>query len=138
MGLVDSRTGIEVIDRKGCLELLAADHVGRLAVLEGGAPLILPVNYALDGDQVVFRTAPGTKLDVTNHGAACFEIDHFERSSRAGWSVVVRGRLEEVTVRNRPRWDRIQALPDPWAEGEKAHVLALVPQTLTGRRVSAR
>lgn len=138
MGLVDARTGIEVIDRKACLELLGADHVGRLAVIEGGAPLILPVNYALDGEHLVFRTAPGTKLDVAHGGPACFEIDHFERKSRAGWSVVARGRLEEVTVRNRARWDRIQALPDPWAAGEKAHVLALVPHTLTGRRIRAR
>jgi len=36
MLLFDSRTGVEVIDRRGCLELLSANEVGRLAVIGGG------------------------------------------------------------------------------------------------------
>lgn len=132
----DNRTGIEVIDRAACLRLLGGDHVGRLGITEGASPLILPVNYALDGEHIVFRTAPGTKLDLANRTPACFEIDHFDRDARTGWSVVVRGLLEEVTEHEQDRWQRIQALPDPWAEGEKAHVLALVPTTITGRRVT--
>ena len=136
MAQVDGRTGIEIIDRDEALELLARDQVGRLAVSEGGAPLILPVNYALDGSDLIFRTAPGTKLDAVHHATrAAFEIDEFDAATRSGWSVVVRGRLEEVTRTDTERWERVQALPDPWAEGEREHVLALVPSSVTGRRV---
>ena len=33
-----------------CLALLRASRVGRLALVEGELPLILPVNYVRDGD----------------------------------------------------------------------------------------
>lgn len=139
MAQVDGRTGIEIIDRDEALELLARDQVGRLAVSEGGAPLIVPVNYALDGSDLIFRTAPGTKLDAVHHATrAAFEIDEFDAATRSGWSVVVRGRLEEITRTDTERWDRVRALPDPWAEGEREHVLALVPSSVTGRRLRPR
>jgi uncharacterized protein len=60
--MLDARTGLEVIDPDECRRLLAGDEIGRLAVADGGAPTVVPVNYVVDGDAVVFRTAPGTKL----------------------------------------------------------------------------
>jgi uncharacterized protein len=129
--MVDGRSGIEVLDRDQCLALLETDVVGRLAVVAGGAPAVFPVNYAMDSDAVVFRTAPGTKLD-----AGCFEIDFFDRDRRTGWSVVVSGRLEEVTAFDGSLSERVKALAvDPWAEGEKEHWLRLVPHVITGRSV---
>lgn len=130
--------GIEVIDRQECVDLLAGDEIGRLAVLEGGQPLIFPVNYGLDGDSVIFRTAAGTKLDAARRAPACFEIDGFDRETRCGWSVVVRGRLEEVTSLAGPVFERVQNLSEPWVRGERTHVLRLVPSVITGRRVAAR
>ena len=56
--LVDARTGLEVIDPDECRRLLAGDEIGRLAIINGATPAVFPVNYALDGDTVVFRTAP--------------------------------------------------------------------------------
>ena len=53
---------LRVLDRDQCLRLLAEDEIGRLAVIAGNTPAIFPVNYALDGDTIVFRTDPGTKL----------------------------------------------------------------------------
>ena len=131
-------SGVEVMDRSACLELLAADQIGRLAVLEGGQPLVLPVNYGLDGESVIFRTAAGTKLDAARRSPACFEIDGFDRPTQSGWSVVVRGRLEEVTTLHGPVFDRIRSLSEPWVEGERTHVLRLLPSVISGRRVSPK
>lgn len=132
---VDRRTGIEVLDRDQCLELLAADDFGRIGLDEGGHPLILPINYAMDGEDVVFRTAEGTKLDAARQ-PACFEIDEHDSEARTGWSVVVRGRLEEVTpAHHRELFDRVADLAKPWAEGEKPHVLRLVAESIQGRRI---
>ena len=131
-----ANTGIEIIDRDECLALLAADEVGRLAVLDGGRPLIVPVNYVLDGEDIVFRTAPGTKLDQGPRSPACFEIDGFDRPHRAGWSVVVSGRLDELTRYNGDLFARARNLPvHPWADGPKDHVMRLVPSTISGRRI---
>jgi nitroimidazol reductase NimA-like FMN-containing flavoprotein (pyridoxamine 5'-phosphate oxidase superfamily) len=136
MKVTDARTGIEHIDRDECLRLLAADEIGRLAVNDGSTPTIFPVNYRLDGEAIVFRTAPGTKLESGPRSPACFEIDRFDRTARAGWSVVVVGRLEEVTQYDARTFARVTDLPvDPWADNEKSHWMRLVPARITGRRV---
>lgn len=131
-----SNTGIEIIDRDECAALLRADEIGRLAILDGGRPLILPVNYLVDGDDIVFRTGPGTKLDQGPRAPACFEIDQFDRAHSSGWSVVVTGRLEEITTYRGALFDRANGLPvHPWAAGPKDHVMRLVPSSITGRRI---
>ena len=134
--LIDSRTSTQHLDRDECLALLRADVVGRIAVLDGTSPRIFPVNYVLDGEAVVFRSADGTKVDDGPRAEVCFEIDGFDREARTGWSVVVVGRLEEVTPYQSETWRRVQELPlDPWASGTKAHILRLQPTHISGRRV---
>jgi nitroimidazol reductase NimA-like FMN-containing flavoprotein (pyridoxamine 5'-phosphate oxidase superfamily) len=137
MRLIDPRTGIEVMDRDECLRLLEAEVVGRLAVVEDGRPVILPVNYAMDGERIVFRTADGTKLDaVVRGGAAAFEIDHTDRIYQTGWSVLVSGRAEVIT--DDRELERARALPlRPWSSHEKSNWVAIHPQTITGRRIVA-
>jgi uncharacterized protein len=132
----DTRTGIELLDREECVRLLAADEIGRLAINVGHAPTILPVNYRMDGDAVVFRSDPGAKLDFGARAPVSFEIDGFDRAARTGWSVVVSGRLDEVTRYDAETYDRVHALPvQPWAGGEKAHWVRIVPSRITGRRI---
>jgi uncharacterized protein len=135
MRLIDPRTGIEVMDREECLRLLEAEVVGRLAVVEDGRPVVLPVNYAMDGERIVFRTAQGTKLDAVVRGSAvAFEIDHTDRIYQTGWSVLVSGRAELVT--DHRELERARALPlRPWSEHEKSNWVAIHPQTVTGRRI---
>ena len=134
-----ANSGIELIDRDECLTLLAGDEIGRLAIIDAGRPLIFPVNYGLDGEDIVVRTAPGTKLEQGPRSPACFEIDGFDRPSRAGWSVVVTGRLDEVTPYHGHAFTRADSLElHPWAEGAKDHLLRLAPSSITGRRIRAR
>ncbi len=131
MALVDGRTGIEVIDRRECLRLLAAEDFGRVGLLDGGHPLILPVNYAMAGEYVVFRTGEGSKLDAVR-GPACFEIDGHDDGAHTGWSVVVRGRLEDVT--GDPAFADVA---QPWSfPDRKDHVLRIVATSIRGRRIT--
>lgn len=133
----DQRTGMEWLDREECLRLLAGDEIGRLAVNVGHAPTILPVNYRMDGEAVVFRTDAGAKLEFGSRAPVSFEIDAFDRGARTGWSVVVSGRLEEPTPYDADTFDRVHALPvEPWAGGDKSHWVRLVPSRITGRRIS--
>jgi nitroimidazol reductase NimA-like FMN-containing flavoprotein (pyridoxamine 5'-phosphate oxidase superfamily) len=133
---IDARTGLEVLDRDECLRLLAGDEVGRLAVVDGGAPVIFPVNYRLDGEAIVFRTTVGTKLDIGPRGPVAFEVDSFDRAARTGWSVLATGRLEVVTRFDPATYERVQDLPvEPWAGGDRPHWMRLVPSRITGRRI---
>lgn len=135
MLLIDDRTGLERLSSDECLELLRGTQVGRLAVVANARPLIFPVNYAMDGDAVVFRTAAGTKFDAAvREMAVAFEVDEFDRAARAGWSVVVTGRAEEVVSES--HLARLKNLPlRPWATGNKDHWLVIAGAEVTGRRI---
>jgi nitroimidazol reductase NimA-like FMN-containing flavoprotein (pyridoxamine 5'-phosphate oxidase superfamily) len=135
MRAVSRHSGIEIIDPDECRRLLAQDEIGRLAVVIGATPMILPVNYALDGDDIVFRTMPGSRLDV-GQGHAAFEVDSFDRVCHSGWSVLVTGHLEEVSWYQSRDMKRVEALPvEPWAPGERNLWLRLRPSFITGRIV---
>ena len=128
--------GAVILDRAQCVELLAGDDIGRLAVVVGGAPHIFPVNYVLDGECIVFRTDPGTKLHAAARAPACFEIDRFDHERRTGWSVVAHGQLHELMAYDGSTFKRLAAMDvTPWAAGEKAHWMRLIPSYFTGRRL---
>jgi nitroimidazol reductase NimA-like FMN-containing flavoprotein (pyridoxamine 5'-phosphate oxidase superfamily) len=135
MRLIDARTGIETLDRTVCLRLLRSHTVGRIAAVSGGRPIVLPINYAMDDEAVVFRTAAGTKLSAAVRGSlVAFEIDHTDPIWQSGWSVMVSGTAEEVidpTV-----LERLEQLPlRTWAPGAKDHWVRIAPEGLTGRRI---
>ena len=129
---------LEEIGRDECLELLSSQLMGRLAVADHGAypPHIVPVNFVLDGDQVVFRTNFGLKfqLSVLAEHSVSFEADEVDAEGHMAWSVVVQGRAELLAD------DDVAALPlapwlHPWAPGERAHWVRIVPYTVTGRKL---
>ena len=135
MRTVSRHSGIEVIDAEECLRLLAEEEIGRVAVVIGATPMILPVNYALDGDAIVFRTMPGSRLDI-GQGHAAFEVDCFDKVLKAGWSVLVTGHLEEVSWYQAKEMRRVQELAvTPWAGGDRNLWLRLRPSFITGRIV---
>jgi len=132
---IDTLTGMETLDSQECLSLLGSKTIGRVAVVDGYSPVVFPVNYVLDGSGIVFRVAEGTKLHSVGRANACFEVDEFDEESRAGWSVLAVGRLEELTSLD-PDFERVSRMPvHPWAEGHRPHLLRLVPSRVTGRRV---
>lgn len=137
MNVTDAHSGLVRLGRDECVELLAGQELGRLVVTEGGRPMIFPVNYAMDGDAVVFRTAPGTKLWASTRDLVAFEVDDVDRTARNGWSVVVHGVAHEVTAFDRPDLQaRVYGLPvHPWAPGEKPIFVRIVPTVITGRRI---
>lgn len=128
----------EVIDVDECMRLLATQSVGRLAVVAGRYPRIIPVNFALDQGIVVFRTGPGTKLDAAQHRNVAFEVDEVDLAGRSGWSVLVTGMAEVVTDRHSDEVvERSQGLAiDPFESGEKRHWVRILPDEVTGRRIT--
>ena len=130
---------IEVIERDECLRLLATQEVGRLGFITHGAVEVLPVNYALDGEAIVFATAIGTKLWAAEQADVAFEVDSTNPVVKAGWSVLVHGQAQEVTSLDAPDvLRRVKELSvQPWAGGDRPHLVRIVPRRITGRRVGA-
>ena len=114
-----------------CWELLSRYDVGRVAVnIPGDGPLVVPVNYVLDGHTVVFRSDSGTKIDALRIGPVSFELDQIYPASRTGWSVLITGVAYEATP------TEIGDLHvEPWADGDKLLFVRLIPRTVTGRRI---
>lgn len=130
---------IEELSQTECLRLLAAHQVGRIAVVVDGQPVILPVNYRTDDGTVVFRTDAGTKLRGAPMAQVAFEIDEIDESSHEGWSVLVEGVGQDITDTVDARSEELRVLPvSPWAPGDKAYWIKVVPRALSGRSLRRR
>jgi uncharacterized protein len=140
MELMDLNTGLAIIEREECFELLAGEEVGRLAVIVDGRPEIFPVNYVVHDDGVIFRTDHGTKLAGAIRGPVCFEVDHLDHHTRSAWSVILHGRAHHITSFDSPQSrDRTTRLaPRPWTATPKVHLVRVVPTTVTGRWINRR
>ena len=119
-----------------CLELLAGQTVGRVAWNAPDGPQVLPVSYALDVGNVVFRTSPyGALAQLRDRTNVAFEIDDIDAENGTGWSVVVRGTAQAVLqARHLERlWSSESTVP--WAAGTRNLFIAITPRTVTGRIV---
>ena len=125
------------LDRAESLRLLAAKKVGRLGFLHEGAPMIMPMNFTLADDRIVFRTlAHGTAARAIT-SAVAFEVDDIDDFLEAGWSVVVTGTAELLTEEELGRLHGGDA-PDPWAEGPRTLFVAIPIDQVTGRQLVPR
>ena len=130
-------SGLVVMDLDECLQRLRSEPVGRLGLVDRGEPVILPVNYALDGRSVVFRTAHGSKLAAAIMQApVCFEVDGWDTMDHSGWSVLVKGIADEVL--DDDEIARLAELPTrPWSHPElRVNWVRIMPEEITGRRVA--
>lgn len=119
---------LEEIPCDECLKLLRTMSIGRIAVAPpGGPPLVIPINYVIDGDDVVFRTDPGTKLDLLRGLPVSFQVDLIDPFHRTGWSVLIQGMAVETIP--------AEVDPRPWADGPKQHWIRITPGAITGRRL---
>ena len=125
----------ELAERE-CVELLASQVIGRVAVVVEDRANVFPVNYVLDNGYIVFRTDEGTKLDAARAGAVVtFEVDKSDPLYHTGWSVMVTGRLDAVTDPHELR--RVRALPVR-AWGRNGQQWPRMPITsISGRRINA-
>ena len=75
-----------------CLRLLASVPVGRVGFVADSEVVVLPVNHVVDGQDVIFRTAHGSKLSAAEgQNRAAFEADHYNEQTQASggacWSM---------------------------------------------------
>jgi uncharacterized protein len=128
------RNGLEVLERRECIRLLATTPVGRVAVTSGALPTVLPVNYRVIDGLVVFRTAPGSKLDAAALDAVvALEADAIDATAQQGWSVVVVGVARQVRDDEVDPVERSRIIP--WATGPGARLVAISTEMVTGRRL---
>lgn len=127
--------GLELLTEMDALALLAQGDVGRVGVTIAALPAIFPVNYGMVGGDIIFRTAPGTKLSAATSGTVvAFEVDDYDRATRSGWSVLVVGPSEVVHDLD-VSFKVLDAGIEPWAGGIRSSIVRIRPEIVTGRRI---
>jgi nitroimidazol reductase NimA-like FMN-containing flavoprotein (pyridoxamine 5'-phosphate oxidase superfamily) len=128
---------LEPLSREECDALLCSARFGRVIYTDRALPACTPVNYAVDGESVVFRTAPGSRLaKATDHQVVAFEVDDIDAATESGWTVIVTGNAVPITAESELVRSAQLGLT-PWAAGEREHWVRLTPGIVTGRRLSA-
>ena len=122
------------LSRDECLELLQTARVGRVAFDDGEGPVVVPVNYVMEGETILVATAAYTSLGRNApFGRVAFQLDHVDEFYESGWSVLVRGRAEPVTPQDLPA--DMTGGPTPWVEGPRTLLLRVTPSEISGRRI---
>jgi len=131
----------ELLEEAECLRLIAAGGVGRIGYTGRFGPTILPVNFALQDQAIVFRTGQDSPMgEDLRTGIAdaeykvAFEVDEIIPATREGWSILIQGSAHHVDSGPElaeARQSGVQA----WAGGEKDLFIRIVPDRITGRRV---
>jgi nitroimidazol reductase NimA-like FMN-containing flavoprotein (pyridoxamine 5'-phosphate oxidase superfamily) len=113
-----------------CWDMLASEEFGRLAFRLVDEVHITPINYAVDGRTLLFRTAEGDKLlGVVMGTKVAFEVDRFEGESAR--SVVVRGTARLLGEDEAHRAENVPLRS--WVSTLKYNVVEVVPEVVTGR-----
>ncbi|THA75631.1 DNA-binding protein [Streptomyces sp. A0642] len=115
---------------------LLGDHgVGRVALVGGDGPVVLPLNYQVLDGEVVFSTAEHSPLAAADGTDIAFEADHIDDAFSRGWSVLLVGSVHAVADEEAARRLRAAAYSTPWAGEGREHVMVLSPRRVTGRRI---
>jgi nitroimidazol reductase NimA-like FMN-containing flavoprotein (pyridoxamine 5'-phosphate oxidase superfamily) len=126
---------LTALDRGACLALLAGRPVGRLVFTHRALPDVIPVNYQLDGENLVIRLSSGSvAASATTDAVVAFEADEIDFAARTGWSVTVVGRAHEITDADELR--RVQGLGlTSWVADVRDHYVSVAAEKVTGRRL---
>ena len=113
-----------------CWEMLRDEEFGRLAYRLVDEVHITPINYAVEGRSLLFRTAEGNKLLAVAMGSeVAFEIDHYGEDSAR--SVVVRGTARLLPEDEAHRAENVPLRP--WVPTLRYNVVEIEPKVVSGR-----
>lgn len=124
---------------KQCWGYLEGQVIGRVGWNTLDGPEILPVNYVVHKETVIFRTAAyGPMAELHDPRRVVFQIDAFDADQRTGWSVVVHGTAR--AVRHPEALVEVWAAdpPEPWAEGNRHLIIAITPARVSGREITVQ
>jgi nitroimidazol reductase NimA-like FMN-containing flavoprotein (pyridoxamine 5'-phosphate oxidase superfamily) len=116
-----------------CWALLEAAEIARVGWLGPDGVALVPVDYAVDGGALWFRTDRGTRLARECDGAdLVVEVDRIEPDGRGAWSVVVGGTATLVDALDVP-----DALVEMrvWPGGSHSPFVRVEPESVSGRRL---
>ncbi len=133
-----AHAALETLSMGECRAYLAPGGIGRFLYLADRGPVAVPVNYAMLGDDVVFRTDDRTATaGAISQPRVSFDVDHIDDALSEGWSVLLSGRASILTQPDDLRAAADLGL-DPWPGGDRETYVRLTAEEITGRRIRVR
>src|SRR5215471_14432893 len=120
-----------------CFGLLELGGIGRVGFAAADGIMMLPVNFAVMGKAIIFRTAPDTLLAVYANAPVSFEADRLDEELREGWSVLVHGHSHTITEERQVKRLQDATRLEPWADGARDVYVRIVPAWISGRRIES-
>lgn len=122
---------IHVLDRAEALDKMKSVQLGRLVVHRTDQFDIFPVNFVVDGEDIYFRSAEGSKLfTIALNNEVLFEAD--EVTEGHAWSVVVRGEANLLTSNADIQYADSLGLK-PWIPTLKYNFVKITAREVSGR-----
>ena len=118
-----------------CFDLLEPGGIGRVGFASADGIMMLPVNFAVTGKTIIFRTAPDTLLALYADAEVSFEADRLDEALREGWSVLVHGHAHKVTEEREVKHLEDGTHLEPWAGGARDVYVRIAPARISGRRI---
>jgi nitroimidazol reductase NimA-like FMN-containing flavoprotein (pyridoxamine 5'-phosphate oxidase superfamily) len=134
----DPDVAIRPLTRESCLELLAAESVGRVGFVSREGVEILPVGYRLGAGPRLFISTRtwGIIGQLAECGSQCtFQVDHHAATTRAGWSVLLRGTLGRLDRAGAEAYAALDRTLEAWPGYRDARPVQFVPRSWSGRSV---
>lgn len=132
---------LEELSEAESLRLIGEAQIGRIGFTGRFGPVVLPVNFKLVDGAVIFRTeeyghiAEDLRTGITGaEYKVAFEVDQTDVAMRTGWSVLIQGAVHHVDDEEE-RASLLTVGLEPWAGGDRALFLRIVPSLVTGRRI---
>jgi uncharacterized protein len=121
--------------REQCLALVASVSIGRVVYTDQALPAVVPMNFVLDGDEVVIHTGSGSTLVAAIRNAVvAFQVDDFDSDTTTGWSVTITGRARLVD--DEEEATRLARLPlRPWVPTENGQFIRNPARHVAGHRL---
>jgi nitroimidazol reductase NimA-like FMN-containing flavoprotein (pyridoxamine 5'-phosphate oxidase superfamily) len=124
---------LQTLSPAECFGLLELGGVGRVGFASADGIMMLPVNFAVTGKGIIFRTAPDTLLALYANAQISFEVDHLDEALREGWSVLVHGRAHTITDEREVKRLEDSIHLEPWAGGARDVYVRIAPTRISGR-----
>lgn len=115
------------LDAAECRKLLQGGRIGRVAWQSDSGINVMPVNYQVVGESVVFHTSRnGALASLLEPTAVGFQVDDIDVDAAVGWTLLVRGTTGPTVGLDSTSW-----VPDGRHVG-----VAIAVEWLGGRVVS--
>ncbi|MEU1376071.1 pyridoxamine 5'-phosphate oxidase family protein [Streptomyces triculaminicus] len=122
-----------------CWRRLGTHGIGRIGLgATGSAPVVLPVNFLVDGRTIVYRTEAGGAAAPAEGEQLAFETDRIDEQLSRGWSVLITGTAEHISDAGTVGALATRPGAQPWAGGKRDLWVRIRPGEVTGRTIHTR